>query len=71
MDNKVIDLAVVGQRLRELRGNKTIDQVASDTGISRSALNMYELGERMPRDLKKIILAEYYGKSVGEIFFYK
>lgn len=71
MDNKVIDLAVIGQRLRELRGNKTIDQVANDTGISRSALNMYELGERMPRDLKKIILAEYYGKSVGEIFFYK
>ncbi len=71
MGNEVIDLVAIGKRLRSLRGEKSIDQVAKDTGISRSALNMYELGERMPRDLKKIILAEYYGKSVSDIFFCK
>lgn len=71
MGNEVVDLVAIGKRLRSLRGKKSIDQVAKDTGISRSALNMYELGERMPRDLKKIILAEYYGKSVSDIFFCK
>ena len=69
MNNIVIDPVAIGQRLRVLRGNKPLEQVAKDTGISRSALNMYELGERMPRDIKKIILAEYFGKSVEEIFF--
>lgn len=69
MNNIVMDMAAIGQRLKTLRGNKSLEQVAKDTGISRSALNMYELGERMPRDIKKIILAEYFNKSVEEIFF--
>ena len=64
-----IDPVVIGARLRKLRGEKTLETMSAETGISRSALNMYELGERIPRDMNKIILAEYYGKSVEEIFF--
>ena len=69
MSNMIIDPVAIGQRLKDLRGNKSLEQVAKDTGISRSSLNMYELGERIPRDIKKIILSEYFGKSVDEIFF--
>ena len=69
MSNTATNQNVVGRKLKTLRGNKSLEQVAKDTGISRSALNMYELGKRIPRDMKKIILAEYYGKSVEEIFF--
>lgn len=69
MSNTTTNQNAVGRKLKALRGNKPLEQVAKDTGISRSALNMYELGERIPRDMKKIILAEYYGKSVEEIFF--
>lgn len=64
-----IDSKVIGQRLRELRGKKSMDIVADDTGISRSALNMYELGERIPRDKVKVLLSEYYGVGIEELFF--
>ncbi len=59
----------MAQRLIELRGEKSREQVAVDLEISYSALVSYELGERMPRDEIKIRLAKYYGTSVGELFF--
>lgn len=59
----------IGKKLAELRGKKTQEEVAKVVGISTSALSMYECGERIPRDSVKIKLAEYYGKSVSEIFF--
>lgn len=64
-----MDGKVVGQKLIELRGNKPREQVASDLGVSLSALAMYERGERIPRDEIKIKIANYYKKSVQEIFF--
>lgn len=69
MEEYIVDGKIIGNRLRSLRGEKTIDQVANDVGISRSALNMYELGERIPRDTKKLQLAKYYGVSIEELFF--
>lgn len=48
-----------------------MEKVANDTGISRSSLNMYELGERIPRDRVKIILSEYFGVGIEELFFSK
>ena len=64
-----MDKKVIGERLKELRGDKTVRQVASDLGISPSALTMYELGERSPKDDVKKILAGYYGTTVGALFF--
>ena len=58
-----------GRRLRELRGKVPRQIVASATGISVSALAMYESGERNPRYEVKIALARYYGKQVSDIFF--
>lgn len=55
--------------LVELRGKKTQQQVASDLGISISALSAYELEKRNPRDAIKIRIANYYGRTVQEIFF--
>ena len=71
MEEYIVDGKAIGNRLRLLRGDKTIDEVANDVGISRSALNMYELGERIPRDTKKLQLAKYYGISIEELFFSK
>lgn len=56
-------------KLRELRGKKTLAEVAEDLGISPSSLAMYERGDREPRDETKRKLAEYYKRSVGFIFF--
>jgi putative transcriptional regulator len=64
-----MDMKKVGKRLIELRGDKSREQVAIDLGISYSSVVAYELGERVPRDEIKIKLANYYGITVGELFF--
>lgn len=64
-----MDAAKIGKRLRELRGRRSIKRTADEMGLSYSTLEMYELGQRIPRDGNKIILAHYYGVSVEELFF--
>ena len=59
----------VGERLQKLRGDKSREEVAKAIGVSVSAIAMYENGERIPRDSIKVKFAEYYDKSVQEIFF--
>lgn len=59
----------ISEKLISLRGSKTQDVVSDAIGISKSALSMYECGERIPRDEIKIKIAKYYGLTVGEIFF--
>lgn len=58
-----------GTILKNLRGDKSIDQVAQDLGISRSAITMYETEARVPRDEIKVRIAEYFDTSVQDIFF--
>lgn len=61
----------IGQRLTELRkkAGKTQREVADDNGISVSAIAMYEAGKRIPRDKVKVSLANYFHRSIEEIFF--
>ncbi|WP_408057518.1 helix-turn-helix transcriptional regulator [Ureibacillus terrenus] len=59
----------IGKKLAELRGNKSREEVARDIGISLSAWQMYENGQRIPRDEIKIKIASYFNKSVEEIFY--
>lgn len=59
----------IGQRLSNLRGNRTLKEVANAVGISVSALAMYESGKRVPRDEIKVMLARYFNTSVETIFF--
>ena len=66
---EIMDARKIGNKLLELRGNKSQHSVANAVGISKSALSMYEQGNRVPRDEIKIKLAEFYGKTVQEIFF--
>ena len=42
------DPVKIGQRLSNLRGNRTLKEVANAVGISVSALAMYETGKRVP-----------------------
>lgn len=55
--------------IAELRGNMTRKQLAEELHISKSALDKYERGERIPRDNVKKRIAEYFGKTVQEIFY--
>lgn len=58
-----------GEKLKELRGEKSREQVAKDLGISVSSVQMYENSERVPRDYMKIKIAKYFKTTVQEIFF--
>ena len=60
----MIDVRKIGQRLTELRGLRSREEVARSLGVSTSALAMYELGYRMPKDDVKIKLAEFYDVSL-------
>lgn len=64
-----MDAEKIAKILLDLRGKKSREEVSSAVGISTSALAMYENAMRIPRDETKIKIAEYYGKSVQEIFF--
>lgn len=59
----------IGKKLRELRGEKTQEEIASDLNITKSSWAMYERDERIPRDEMKVRIAHYFGKSIQELFF--
>lgn len=63
-----LDPVAIGKRLIALRGNRTQTEVAKDVGISVAAISMYEIGERVPRDEVKVLLARYYNQTVGALF---
>ena len=62
--------AEIGKELRKLRGDKSLQIAADGIGITKSALAMYERGERVPRDEAKVKIADYYGVPVAELFYY-
>ena len=66
-----MDNIKIANKLKDLRvlKNKTQHEVAGDLGISRSAIDNYERGIRVPRDEIKVKLANYYGVGVESIFF--
>lgn len=69
MKYSAFDPKEMGQKLVKLRGDKTLEEVSKAIGISKSALSMYEQGNRVPRDPVKLRLAQYYNRSVPFIFF--
>ena len=60
---------MIGQRLRAARGSRSTDEIAEALNISRSAVGMYECGARVPRDDIKEKMAEFFGTTVGALFF--
>lgn len=59
----------IGQILTDLRGEASREDVAKAVGISVSAWQMYENGQRIPKDEVKVRIASYFKKTVGEIFY--
>ena len=64
-----MDSKVIGARLTELRGKRSQTEVANACDISLSAVDMYERGERIPRDKIKIKLARFFKVKVEDIFY--
>lgn len=64
-----MDAKAIGQRLINLRGSRTQEEVAKAIGSSVSAIGMYERGERIPRDEIKLAIAKFYDSTVQAIFY--
>jgi len=62
-------LTQIGEDLKTLRGDRPREEIALAVGVTASAITMYESGARMPRDTIKKRLADYFGKTVGDLFF--
>ena len=62
------DRVKVGQRLRALRGSRTLEDIASALEVSTMAVSLWERGERMPNDTMKVKIANFYKKTVMAIF---
>ena len=59
----------IGKSLTELRGKTSRADVAEAVGVSYTAMQMYENGERVPRDETKVALAAFFHTTVGALFF--
>lgn len=59
----------MGKRIRALRGSESQQALADKLEISKSALAMYERGERIPRDEVKVRIAKHFNASIESIFF--
>ena len=68
---EAVDGIRIGKRIKELRTQKgmTAEELGTAVGTSSSAINMYECGQRVPRDDIKIKIAEFFGLSVESIFY--
>ena len=61
----------VAERIKAARAEKgcSVGEVAKACHITDSAIQMYECGQRVPRDSIKILMADYFGKTGQDLFF--
>lgn len=61
----------IGENLKILRKRKNLTQTALSKalGVPITTYNAWEQGVNIPRDEKKKAIADFYGLSVGYIFF--
>jgi DNA-binding XRE family transcriptional regulator len=64
-----VEKKLIGERLRELRGDISREQLAVALGVTSQAIFNYETGARIPSDEMKIKIANYFNRTVQEIFF--
>ena len=61
----------IGKIIKEMRlkNGLTAEELAKQLGTSTSAVNMYECGQRIPRDEIKIRIADFFGAPIETIFY--
>jgi len=64
-----MDRQKIAKNLIILRGKRTQSEVAKAINVSQSSYAMYETGKRVPSDEVKIAIANYFNRTVQEIFF--
>lgn len=65
----MLNKAEVGERLRQLRENLTLQEVADALKVSPATVLLWEQGERTPSDDMKVKISAFYKQPVTVIFF--
>ena len=60
---------ISGAKLRDLRGVRTLQEVADQVGVTSMAISQYERGERLPSPEMMVKLAKFFGQTVESLFF--
>lgn len=70
---KAVDGIQIGKKLQDLRKDRGLTEtaLATELGVSQSAITMYETGRRIPRDEIKIRIAVFFAQPVESIFYPK
>ena len=70
---EAIDGTRIGKKIKELRTGRGLTEtaMAKEIGVSQSAVQMYESGNRIPRDEIKIKIAVFFGLPIETIFYPK
>lgn len=70
---QALDVTRIGKTIKEMRIKRglTAEELAKAVKTSSSAINMYECGQRIPRDEVKIRIADFFGVSIESIFYPK
>lgn len=63
MDIRTIE-ASFEDRLKALRGSRSVNSVSKEIGINPQTLGRYEKGERVPDIINAKLIADYYGVSI-------
>lgn len=68
---EAMNAADIGKRIQNMRKQRklTAEDLGKALNISSSAVNMYESGQRIPRDEVKIKIADFFGIPVETIFY--
>lgn len=69
MNKTAMQGMTTGQKLRALRGKRTLQAVADELGVTLSAYVKYERDERVPCDAVKKKIATLYKADIGFLFF--
>lgn len=65
-----MDNMKIAGRLKAIRKGKfTQVELSKELGLSKSAVGMYESGERIPSDDIKVKYSQLFGVSVQSLFF--
>lgn len=59
----------VGEMIKEMRGERSQQEIADALGCTKMAISQYETGARIPNDTMKVSIANYFGVTVGSLFF--
>lgn len=64
-----MDKNIIGKRLKDLRGERTLEDVGKDLQVTAMAVSLWERGERIPNDDMKLKISNYFGVPLFDIFF--